>query len=78
MATVTVPLSAEDKALLAEIAASQHRTKEDLAADALRRYLRFEEEQIRKIQDGVVAADRGEFATDEEIEAFFAEYSEPG
>jgi hypothetical protein len=32
---------------------------------------------MRKIREGVVAADRDDFATDEEVEAFFAKYADP-
>jgi predicted transcriptional regulator len=77
MATVTLTLSAEEKALLRRIAGTLHRNEEDLAAEALREYLRFEVEQVRKVEDGVAAANRGEFASDEEVEAFFERYADP-
>jgi RHH-type transcriptional regulator, rel operon repressor / antitoxin RelB len=77
MATVTVTLNPDEKALLDQIAGIQSRSEEELAAEALREYLKFEAEQIRRIQEGVAAADRGEFATDEEVQAFFAKYADP-
>lgn len=77
MATVTVTLNSDEKALLDQIAGVQSRSEEELAAEALREYLKFEAEQIRRIQEGVAAADRGDFATDEEVEAFFAKYADP-
>jgi predicted transcriptional regulator len=77
MATVTVTLNPDEKALLDRIASIQSRSEEELAAQALREYLKFEAQQIRRIQEGVAAADRGDFATDEEVEAFFAKYAGP-
>jgi RHH-type rel operon transcriptional repressor/antitoxin RelB len=77
VATVSVSLSPEEKALLDQIAAAQSRSQEELASEALREYLKFEVEQIRKIREGIAAADRGDFATDEEVEAFFARYANP-
>ena len=59
MATVTISLTPEERALLDQIADTQHRSKEDLASEALREYLKFEAEQVRKIEAGVAAADRG-------------------
>lgn len=77
MATVTVTLNPDEKALLDQIAGAQSRSEEELAAEALREYLKFEADQIRRIKEGVAAAERGDFATDEEVEAFFAKYADP-
>ena len=44
----------------------------------LREYLHFEAEQMAKIQAGIAAAGRGEFASDAEVNAFFAKYGEQG
>jgi predicted transcriptional regulator len=77
MASVTVILSPEEKSLLDRIAGARHRAEEDLAGEALREYLRFEVEQMRRIQEGIVAADSGDFASDDEVEAFFARYADP-
>ena len=71
MASVTVTLSEEDKDFLERLARRQQRSNADLAAEALHAYLRFEAEQISRIQDGIAAADRGEFATEREVEEFF-------
>ena len=77
MATVTVTLNPDEKARLDQIAGLQRRSDGDLATEALREYLKFEAEQIRKIKEGVAAAERGDFATDEDVEAFFAKYADP-
>jgi len=75
MPTGTLNISVEEKALLDQVALAQHRSEGELAASALRSYLKFEAEQIRKIRDGIAAADLGQFATDEEVETFFAKYT---
>jgi predicted transcriptional regulator len=62
--------------LLDRIAGHQSRSEEELATEALREYLRFEAEQIPKVTEGISAADRSDFATDEEVAAFFARYDE--
>lgn len=76
MATVTLTISAEEKLLLDQVAHAQQRSEAELAASALRGYLNFEADQLRKIRDGIAAADLGEFASDEEIESFFAKYTD--
>ncbi len=76
MATVTVTISTEEKALLDQVAHAQHRSEAELAASALRSYLKFEADQLRKIREGIAAADLGEFATEEEVESFFAKYTD--
>ena len=75
MASVTVTLSEEDKDFLERLARRRQRSNADLAAEALRAYLRFEAEQISRIQEGIAAADQGEFATEQEIEEFFTRYA---
>jgi predicted transcriptional regulator len=77
MATVTVTLNPEEKALLDRIAGIQRRSEEELAAKALREYLKFEAGQNRRIREGVAAADRGDFATDDDVQAFFAKRAHP-
>lgn len=74
MDTLTLPISPEEKALLHRLAETSHSSDEEIAAAALREYLRFEAAQITKINAGVEAADRAEFAGDEEVEAFFHKY----
>lgn len=77
MGAISIPLSSEDEAVLHRIAAARHVSDAEIAAAGLREYLHFEAEQIAKIQAGIAAADRSDFATDEEVEAFFAKYGEP-
>lgn len=76
MSVLNVVLPPEDRALLHRLAESAQRSDEEIAAVALREYLRFEAEQIRKIREGIQAADKGDFASDDEVTAFFAEHGE--
>jgi len=78
MGSISIPLSSEDEATLHRLAEVRHASDAEIAAAGLREYLHFEAEQIAKIQAGIGAADRGEFASDEEVNAFFAKYGEPG
>ncbi len=46
----------------------------EIAQDAVRAYVAFEAEQLAKIHEGIRAADAGDFATDDEMEAAFNLY----
>ena len=74
MSHLTLSISPEEQALLHRLAETNQSSDAELAAAALREYLRFEAAQIRKIQRGLAAADNGDFASDEEVDAFFAKY----
>lgn len=50
------------------------RTKSALTVEALREFLEVQAWQVRDIKDALAEADRGEFATDEEVNNFFAKY----
>ncbi|MDP2809069.1 MAG: CopG family transcriptional regulator [Rhodocyclaceae bacterium] len=76
MNALNVMLLPEDRVLLHRLAESSQRSDEEIAAAALREYLRFESEQIDKIRSGIEAADKGDFASDDEVAAFFAAQEE--
>jgi RHH-type rel operon transcriptional repressor/antitoxin RelB len=57
-----------------ELATATARTKSFLAVDALTQYVQSEAWQIRDIHEGIKEADRGEFATDQQVKAVFAKY----
>ncbi len=46
-----------------------------IAKTASRDYLAWRIPQILDLQDAIAAANRGEFASDEEVNAFFARYN---
>ena len=50
------------------------RTKSFLTVEALREYLHVQAWQVQDIKEGLAEADRGEFATEEEVTNFFAKY----
>ena len=50
------------------------RTKSFLAVEALRGYIEAQSWQVRDIQAGIDEANRGEFASEQEVSQFFAKY----
>jgi RHH-type transcriptional regulator, rel operon repressor / antitoxin RelB len=52
-------------------------SRDQLVADVLNAYLEQENMERERSRAGVAEADRGEFASDEEIEALFARYGGP-
>ncbi len=69
-ATLTLRLSPETRDRLEKLADATHRSKSFLAAEAIEAFLEVNEWQVREIQAAVAEADRGEFATDQEVENF--------
>lgn len=74
-----INLSAEDQRLVDDLVAKGKfgSTKEVISAglSILREHTRWLEEVRRKIDDGMAAAIRGDFASEEEIDALFAKYT---
>jgi predicted transcriptional regulator len=62
-----IALSAEQEAQLAELAARDGRSVNDLAADAVVRYLDEERRFAEAVKRGIAAADRGEFVAADEV-----------
>lgn len=73
LSTLEVPQ--ELKAAIAEIAEQAQRPETEVAADALRAYVRRNAEYLRRVRAGLDEADRGEFVPDEEMETLFARLS---
>ncbi|HVA79869.1 MAG TPA: ribbon-helix-helix protein, CopG family [Candidatus Binataceae bacterium] len=69
---LTIRIDAKSKKRLEKLAKATARTKSYLAAQAVRNYLDLNERQIAEIKKGIEAADRGEFASDAEVERVFA------
>lgn len=76
MSYLTLSIGTEEQALLHRLAETHQSSDAELATTALREYLKFEAAQIMKIQRGIAAADDGDIASDDEVEAFFARYGE--
>lgn len=77
MSATTLEIRSDLKIQLDHLAEESHRTESDLANEALALYLAQQRRITARIQEGLAQAQRGEFVTDEEMEAFFARYSEP-
>ena len=65
---VTLQLNEETLSGLDELSARLSRPREELVSEALRDWLVYQRELIEKIEDGIAAADRGEFVSQGEIE----------
>jgi predicted transcriptional regulator len=73
--TVTIKLDAETRQALDRLALFTNRSIEDLVDQAIRSYLELQEWQRQKIEAGIAAADRFDFATEEEIAWIAGKYS---
>lgn len=71
---LNVRLPAELHGQLEQLVQATGRTKSFLTVEALTRYVDQEQWQIADIQAGLQEAERGEFATSDEVGAVFAKY----
>ena len=69
-------LNVEDETLarLEALARETRRSSEQLAEEALQRYVEYESWKADKIGDALRRADAGDFASDEEMQAVFDRY----
>ncbi len=74
--TMTVRLPSEVKEGLDRLAKSTERSRSRLAASAITEFVKAQEWQITEIQRGIRQADRGEFATSDEVAALFTKWSD--
>lgn len=72
---VSVRLPNELKDRMETYAQLTGRTKSYVAMEALNEYLAWRIPQIEDLKAAVAAADRGEFASDEDVGAVFAKYA---
>jgi len=77
MSATTLEIRPDLKMQLDHLAEEIHRSESELANEAVALYLAQQRRIIGHIQEGLAQAQRGEFATDEEMEAFFARYTDP-
>jgi predicted transcriptional regulator len=68
--TLTVRLDRSVKKRLAVVAARTRRSKSFLAAEAIEEYLAIQEWQIKAIQKGIEAADRGKTVSHERVKGW--------
>jgi len=69
--TMTVRLEDETRDRLDRLAEATNRSRSFLAAEAIREYLELNEWQIGETLQGIEEAERGEFASEAEVKAFF-------
>jgi predicted transcriptional regulator len=75
--TVTIDFDEPVLEALDRVAECSSRTRADIIAEAVRDYLETQRWQIEKIEAGIAAADRGDFASEEEIERIVGKYAIP-
>lgn len=63
---------------LEEVAAALGRDRTWVAREALKRYLEIERSHIEAVKEGIAAAERGEFASEAEMERIFNRYRNAG
>ena len=77
MSPTTLEIRPDLKMQLDHLAEEINRSESELANEAVTLYLAQQHRIIGRIQEGLAQAQRGEFVTDEEMEAFFARYTVP-
>lgn len=71
---ITIEIEEGFARALDEIAAALDRNRERVVQDAIAANLAFEARQRNRIRDGLAAANRGDFASDEEVARVFSAY----
>lgn len=70
----TLEIRPDIRAGLHALAEETHRAEADIVNEALAAYVAHERWAIARLREGLAQAERGEFAPDEEVEAFFSKY----
>ncbi len=73
--TMTLRLDDSVKTRLDKLAEATHRTKSFLAAEAIKNYIQLNEWQISETIKAIEEADKGDFASEEKVNAFFEKWS---
>ena len=73
-ATLSFRTDEETKSRLDRLAGARRRDRSFLINEAIEQYLELNDWQETQIRAGIEEADRGEFATEEEVEAVFAKW----
>ena len=72
---MTVELPLEMKERLEGLARATDQSEARLATEAISSYVELQEWQIQQIKEGLREADAGDFASDEEVAAVFARWT---
>ena len=75
-AAFTIRTSPETMQRLDQLAAQTDRSRNYLANQALEEFLELRTWQLGKTQEGIAAAERGEFVPDQEMERIFDKYQD--
>jgi predicted transcriptional regulator len=67
---LTLRLDQSDRNRLEKLAKATNRSRSYLAAEAIREYLALNEWQVSEIKKAIEEADRGEFASENEVKRF--------
>lgn len=73
--TISARISPMINAKLEKLAEATNRTKSYLAAEAIERYIDDQAWQIEAIQQGVIEAEAGKFASDQDIDDFMKKWN---
>lgn len=73
-ATVTIRMELELKQRLEHLAEAMQRSKSFLAVQAIRDFVDVNEWQVQEIEQAIAEADRGDFASDEDVAAVFGKW----
>ena len=71
--TLRVPQDIKDQ--LGKLSEATHRSQSFLGGEAIRRYVELEAWQIAEIQQAIIEADAGDFASDAEFNAVVKKYA---
>jgi len=56
------------------LAKGQRRDRTQLIGEAIEQYIALQEVHLRRIDEGIAAGDRGDFASEKEVQAEFAKW----
>lgn len=73
-ATLSFRTEGQTRERLDRLAEARRRDRSFLINEAIEQYLDKQDWQEARIREGIAEADRGEFATDEEVETVFAKW----
>lgn len=71
---ITIQLSDDLNESVADLSATSGQSLETITQDALKHYINWRAEQLSDLQEALAAADRGEFASADEVHALFARH----
>lgn len=75
MATpATIEIAPETKSRVEKLAADTNRSAQEIVTEAVEAYLEFETDYLRRVERGLMEAERGDFADDGQVKAVFGRF----